>query len=126
MGSTTKDSDSRDTDTVTLSEFSRLLHEFWLFSFSLVRLLTLKTPIYVIFFLHTQVSLMGVSTETDQTSKGLSLCHFFYWVEFFEFVLLFFFWVEIGWNFQVVNGLMHLCFSSYEGFLVLLYTTMFV
>ena len=86
----------------------------------------LKTPIYVIFFLHLQVSLMWVSTETDQTSKGLSFCHFFYWVEFCVFVLLFFFWVEISWNFQVVKRLMHLCFISYVGLLVLLYTIMFV
>ena len=63
---------------------------------------------------------MWVSTETDQTSKGLSFCNFFYWVEFFVLLLLlfFFFWLEIGWNFQVIKGLMHLCFISYEGLLV--------
>ena len=42
LGLTTKDSNRvRYSDTVTLSEFFRFLHELWLFSFSLVRLLTL-------------------------------------------------------------------------------------
>ena len=61
---------------------------------------------------------MWVSSETDQTSKGLFFVISFTVSNFLCYFFFFFFWLEIGWNFQVIKGLMHLCFISYEGLLV--------
>ena len=128
LGLTTKDSNRvRYTDTVTLSGFFRFLHELWLFSFSLVRLLTLKDS-YIRNILSSSASFIDVGVYWNWSNfKGTVFLSFLLLGRILcVCIIIIIFWVEIGRNFQVVKGLMHLCFISYEGLLVLLYTTMFV
>ena len=114
LGLTTKDSNRvRYTDTVTLSEFFRFLHELWLFSFSLVRLLTLKDS-YIRNILPSSASFIDVGVYWNWSNfKGtvflsflllgriLCVCKFFFlgwnWLEFscskgVDASLLYFLW----------------------------------